>query len=356
ELKRTNTGRVSLRTIERYSCCEDGGWYCGGVDVLTGDISQWGTFKPDNPHFDISKGKYVKYEHPLKVPTEIFALRIPVNIWEVIARRYDVALPDNYRDVVNSPGIFWKWVIDNPKIPLIITEGAKKAAAILSCSYVGIALPGITMGIRRPKNDDGEVVGMPYLIPQLQIFASPERRVYFCFDQDSKRSTRRDVNNAISKTAKLFKKFGCTPGVISWDKKLGKGIDDALYNSSLLEINPEEQFGNFYRSALGFDDWESKQLKQLTYPVDQKLNRRYLLNQDNPNDTLPPTDAQLIGVRSPKGTGKTHWMAWYTSPLLSSGEKRILLLTHRIQLSTQTADRLGIPYVTEVKDCETKNL
>lgn len=356
ELKRTNTGRVSLRTIERYSCCEDGGWYCGGVDVLTGDISQWGTFKPDNPHFDISKGKYVKYEHPLKVPTEIFALRIPVNIWEVIARRYDVALPDNYRDVVNSPGIFWKWVIDNPKIPLIITEGAKKAAAILSCSYVGIALPGITMGIRRPKNDDGEVVGMPYLIPQLQIFASPERRVYFCFDQDSKRSTRRDVNNAISKTAKLFKKFGCTPGVISWDKKLGKGIDDALYNSSLLEINPEEQFGNFYRSALGFDDWESKQLKELTYPVDQKLNRRYLLNQDNPNDTLPPTDAQLIGVRSPKGTGKTHWMAWYTSPLLSSGEKRILLLTHRIQLSTQTADRLCIPYVTDVKDCETKNL
>lgn len=356
ELKRTNTGRVSLRTIERYSCCEDGGWWVDGVNVLTGDISQWGTFKPDNPYFDISKSKYVKYEHPLKVPTEIFALRIPVNIWEIIARRYDVQLPDNYRDVVNSPSIFWKWVIDNPKIPLIITEGAKKAAAILSTSYVAIALPGVRNGYRVPRDNEGEVIGMPSLIPQLQIFVQPERRIYFCFDQDSKRNTRRDVNNAIGKTAKLFKKFGCTPFVISWDKNSGKGIDDALYNSSLLGIEPEEQFGKFYYTASSFDDWESKQLKELTYPVDQKLNRRYLLHQDDPSDTLPPAKAQLICVKSPKGTGKTHWMAWFTSPLLSSGEKRILLLTHRIQLSTQGADRLCIPYVTGVKDCETKNL
>ena len=356
ELNRTNTGRVSLGTLNRYAHVEHGGWWTNGIDVLSSKDSQWGTFKPDNPHFDISKGKYVKYEHPFKVPTEIFALRIPVRIWEVIARRYDVELPDNYHDVVNSPGIFWKWVIDNPKIPLIITEGAKKAAAILSCSYVAIALPGITMGIRKPKNDDGEVIGLPYLIPQLQVFAVAGRRIYFAFDQDSKRTTRRDVNTAISKASKLFKKFDCVPHVISWDRKLGKGIDDALFNSSKLGINSEEQFGNFYKNAATFDDWESKQLKELPSPVDQKLNRRYLLDQNNPSDTLPPTDAQLICIKSPKGTGKTHWMTWYTSPLLSSGEKRILLLTHRIQLSTQTADRLGIPYVTEVKDCETKNL
>lgn len=356
KLTRTNTGRVSLGTLNRYAHCEHGGWWVNGIDVLLLNDSQWGQFKPDKPRIDESKGKYIKYEAPPKVPTEILALKIPVRIWEVIAHRYDVALPDNYRDVAQFPYIFWKWVIDNPKIPLIITEGAKKAAAILSTSYVAIALPGVRSGYRVPRDNEGEVIGMPSLIPQLQIFANPGRRIYFCYDQDSKRNTRRDVNNAIGKTAKLFKKFGCTPFVISWDRNLAKGIDDALYNCSQLGIEPDSQFSNFYRAALSFDDWESKQLKELTYPVDQKLNRRYLLHQDDPSDTLPPAKAQLICVKSPKGTGKTHWMAWFTSPLLSSGEKRILLLTHRIQLSTQGADRLGIPYVTGVKDCETKNL
>jgi hypothetical protein len=356
ELKRTNTGRVSFGTLNKYAHCEYGGWWINGIDVISLNDALWGQFKPDKPRIDESKGKYIKYEAPPKIPTEILALKIPVHIWEKIARRYDVSLPENYRKASECSAIFWKWVIDNPKIPLIITEGAKKAAAILSCSYVAIALPGIRSGYRLPRDAEGEVIGMPSLIPQLKIFANPDRRIYFCFDNDSKRSTRRDVNQAISKSSKLFKKFGCIPLVINWDKNLGKGIDDALYNSSQLGINPEEQFSNFYRNALFFDDWEPKQLKELTYPVNQKLNRRYLLDANNPSDTLPPSEAQLICVKSAKGTGKTHWISWFTEPLLNSGEKRILLLTHRIQLSTQTADRLGVPYITEIKECETKNL
>lgn len=356
ELKRTNTGRVSLGTLNKYAHCEHGGWWISGIDVISLKDALWGQFKPDKPRIDESKGKYIKYEAPPKIPTEILALKIPLHIWEKIARRYDISLPDNYREVDSKPEIFWKWVIDNPKIPLIITEGGKKAAAILSFSYVAIALPGIRSGYRLPKDAQGEVIGVPSLIPQLQIFANPDRRIYFCFDNDSKRSTRRDVNNAIAKSSKLFKKFGCIPLVINWDRNLGKGIDDALYNSSQLGIEPEEQFSNFYRNALSFDDWESKNLKELTYPVNQKLNRRYLLDVNNPSDSLPPAEAQLICVKSAKGTGKTHWISWFTEPLLNSGEKRILLLTHRIQLSTQTADRLGIPYITEIKECETKNL
>ncbi|NJL80975.1 MAG: hypothetical protein HC917_23270 [Richelia sp. SM2_1_7] len=125
-----------------------------------------------------------------------------------------------------------------------------------------------------------------------------------------------------------------------------------MFNSSKLGIEPEEQFSNFYRAALTFDDWESKQLKELTYPINQKLNRRYLLSESDPNDTLPPADAQLIGLKAPKGCGKTHWMSWFTDPYFQSGEKKILLITHRIQLSQQTADRLGIPYVTQIKDSE----
>jgi hypothetical protein len=347
DIPRTNTGRVAQRYLTRYGqLSKTKGFWCKSVGSL------WGQYKPDDPRIDSQKDKPVKYEQPPDVTGELYTQAIPVATWQLIAHRFDVTLPDNYREVKEKPEIFWQWVIDNPKIPIVITEGSKKSACILSCGYVAVALPGITMGIRRPKDAYGDIAGLPFLIPQLQIFAAAGRRIYFAFDQDSKRNTRRDVANAITKQAKLFKKFDCEPHVISWDRKLGKGIDDALFNSSKLGIEPEEQFSNFYRAALSFDDWESHQLKELTYPVDQKLNRRYLLNNDDPNDTLPPADAQLIGLKAPKSCGKTHWMSWFTHPFLQSGEKKILLITHRIQLSTQTADRLGIPYVTQIKDSE----
>ncbi|MEM7580247.1 MAG: DUF3854 domain-containing protein, partial [Cyanobacteria bacterium P01_A01_bin.80] len=224
KIPRTNTGRISTGTLRKYSHCLDGGWWVSGVDVIELKDSLWGQFKPDKPRIDQSKGKYIKYEAPPKIPTQIIALKIPVSTWEQIARRYSLPLPDNYKQVDTQPSIFWKWVIDNPTIPIIITEGAKKAGAIFSCNYVAIALPGINSGYRTPKDEEGDVVGLPFLIPQLQVFASPTRPIYFCFDQDDKRTTRQNVKKAISKTSKLFKKFGSQPWIISWNRKCGKGI------------------------------------------------------------------------------------------------------------------------------------
>ncbi|WP_026730792.1 plasmid replication protein, CyRepA1 family [Fischerella sp. PCC 9605] len=389
----------------KYGHVEAGGWWCCGVDIQKGHMSEWGCFKPNTPRVD-SNGKTIKYEHPPKTQLEAFFLKVSPLVFELISRRYDVALPSDYTSVLSWPMIFWQWVIDN-NIPIIITEGVKKAACILSRGYVAIALPGIRTCYRVQRDEYGEVIGQPTLIPQLAPFATPERRIYFAFDQDSKRSTRRDVDSAIAKTAKLFKKRGCTPCVMSWDRKLGKGIDDVLYNAAALggrtnthksrnpsqneraycedsqyycektarfenaypkscwqgnkpkglrdlcgffpRLDKNEIFGNIYRKAQDFENWETQQMRQLTYEVDQSLDRRYLLNRENPNDTLPPTNSQLICLKAPKKIGKTEWIRWYVEPLLRSGEKRILLITHRIQLSTQTADRIGVPYVTEIK-------
>jgi hypothetical protein len=35
---------------------------------------------------------------------------------------------------------FWAWVIANPKVAVILTEGVKKAAALLSQGFVAIGL------------------------------------------------------------------------------------------------------------------------------------------------------------------------------------------------------------------------
>ncbi|MFM7713157.1 MAG: DUF3854 domain-containing protein, partial [Microcystis sp.] len=88
---------------------------------------------------------------------------------------------------------FWAWVIENPSIALLITEGAKKAGALLSAGYLPIALPGIFNGFRQEKDSWGNAIGLPYLIPQLEAFCQSGREIVFAFDQDKKPKTIRNV-------------------------------------------------------------------------------------------------------------------------------------------------------------------
>lgn len=335
-IARRNDGRVSDWVLRKYSHIENGGWWVNGVDLLNPDRdSLWGQFKPDSPRQD-DDGKTIKYEAPLKTATEIFALKIPAAIWKLIARRYDVALPENYQNLPH--GDFWQWVIKHPQIPIIIGEGAKKAACVLSCGYVMVSLPGVSNGIRQPKDESGDKIGISSLIPQLQVFAQSGRRIYFCFDQDSKRKTIRNVNQAIARTARVFMTYGCKIKIITWNPVFGKGVDD------VIAAHGREQFDDFYRNASDFDKWQTLQLKRLTYR-DLVLNQRYL------GELTLPSDKQLIGLRSPKNTGKTYLYEYICDPVIRSGEKRVLVITHRVLLATQITQRLGIPFITEVKEC-----
>lgn len=335
KLSRRNDGRLRDGDMRRYAHISNGGWYCSGINILTGEDSEWGCFKPNTPAMDKLKGKPIKYEHPPKVDTEIFALRIPGRIWELIARRYDVALPENYQNL--SYGYFWQWVKDNTQIPIIICEGAKKAAAILSCGYVAVALPGVRGGYRQPKDEYGEACGAPYLIPQLAVFAQLGRRIYFCFDADTKRTTIRDVNHALNKTANLFKLRRCEIRVMSWHGALGKGIDDVIAACG------RNQFDEIYCNAITLDEWHTKQLKRLTYVPDLILNQRYL------GEISIPPNKQLIAFKSAKNTGKSTLLQWLTDPVIRSAERRVLCITHRVQLGLDLSPKLGIPFVSELE-------
>ncbi|HAG80484.1 MAG TPA: hypothetical protein DCL61_04760, partial [Cyanobacteria bacterium UBA12227] len=262
KIERLNTGRLPGGILNRYRHVEDGGWWADGIDVLSGDDSLWGCFKPDHPRDD-GEGKLIKYEHPLKSETEIFALRCPSKVWELVTRRYDVGLPKTYKEAPFSA--FWQWVIKHPQVPVIVTEGVKKAAAILSCGYVAIGLPGIYSGMRSPKDEFGENDGDSYLIPQLKAFAQKDRRIYICFDQDQKHKTVRAVNKAIKKYSWLFKQHECEAKIINWHPSFGKGIDDAIVGYG------REFFDEVYREAKTFSDWETGQLRQLNCNPDLLL-------------------------------------------------------------------------------------
>lgn len=333
KLSRRNDGRLRDGDMRRYAHLSNGGWWCSGINILNWEDSQWGCFKPNTPRIDQGKGKPIKYEHPPKVDTEIFALKVPIRIWELVSRRYDVELPDDYLES-NSYSDFWYWVRDDARIPIIMCEGAKKAAAILSCGYVAIALPGVRSGYRQPKNEYGEIIGAPHLIPQLATLAQEGRRIYFCFDADSKRTTIRDVNQAIAKTAKLLTLRGCEVRVLTWHSALGKGIDDVIAACG------REQFDKIYCNALTLDEWNTCQLKRLTYTPDLSLNQRYL------GEIAIPSGKQLIAFKSPKKCGKTFTLAKITDPVIRSGERRVLVITHRVQLGHDLVEKFGLPYVS----------
>jgi Domain of unknown function (DUF3854) len=137
DISRLNSGRISAK-YKPYELLGEG-WWCSGIDIDTYKEMEWGCFKPQAPRIDTKKNKPIKYEHPPKEPTAYFALKIPFAIGLQIANRYGLeAEYKQYLEVgdwsleVEDPG-FWAWAIaQKGRIPLLLTEGAKKAASLLS--------------------------------------------------------------------------------------------------------------------------------------------------------------------------------------------------------------------------------
>ena len=345
--ERRNDGRIRDKWLRRYAHTEHGGWWCSGVDVLTWEDSIWGCFKPDNPYeyeekpngFDPesnAKNKRIKYEHPPKVATEIFALKIPLHLWQALASRYDVPLPENIVVTPEGRAIgFWAWVIANPSIPLIITEGAKKAGCLITASYVAIALPGINNGYRQERDNWGNKIGQPSLIPQLEVFAHPDREIIFCFDQDEKPATIKNVRRAIATTGKLFTNKGCKVSVISWNSP-EKGIDD------LIVAKGVDFFHVLFLNRQSLSKFNLINLLDLSSYNPLIVDERYLSEK-----IVTPDTAQVIGIKSAKNTGKTELLVNIVQKATCRGQ-RVIVLTHREQLAITLANRFGVDYRTEV--------
>ncbi len=165
--------------------------------------------KPDTPRTN-EDGKPIKYESRSgkgEASQPLF-LQIPDPIWEKIAAKWGVAiLPEVY------PKGFWQWVLDNPRLPILITEGAKKAASLLSHGYIAISIAGVS---------NGQYLGElnPYIAP----FCPVSRRVYLAYDSDlhSKESVRKELD----RLGRLLAASGSVPNVMLWEEEKAKGIDD----------------------------------------------------------------------------------------------------------------------------------
>jgi hypothetical protein len=341
KISRRNDGRLRDHDLRKYQHIEHGGWWCSGINPLDNYMEMiWGCFKPDQPRRASQKiHKFIKYEHPYREETRAFFLKVPNHIWVKISNRCGIPITE---EDLQHPGGFWHWVWQH-NVPMTIVEGVKKAACLLTAGYAAIAIPGVNAGYRTPKDEYGNSIGKPFLIPDLKHFATDSRQVNICFDQDNKPETVQRVRTAISRMGRLLTAEGCSLRVIDLPFGAEKGVDD------FIVAKGKEAFDALYNSAVELQLWEIKLLTLLTYPPSIALNQRFL------GHLLVPEGEKLIILKAPKGSGKTQWLSQEVAKAHDQG-RRVLIITHRIQLGEALCNRFGVNYVTEVHTNETGTL
>jgi hypothetical protein len=329
-LPRTNTGMIKSSWLQRYAHITEGGWWCSGLDPLNNwQIMEWGCFKPNQSRKN-DHGKSIKYEHPPSTPTRVFCLRITLQVWQQVAGRYNLIMPDNITITPDGEAVgFWQWVMEK-NIPLIVCEGVKKAATLLTQGYAAIAIPGITSGYRVVKDKFGKVTRRQ-LIPDLAAFAITKRSFYICFDFETQPKKIAAINNAISQLGCLFQQKNCPVKVIELPGT-DKGVDDFIVAEGATN------FDKIYRQSIDLEIYlaQTKPHTELSIPAALTLNRPYI-------GEIPFPTSGLIGVKSPKGTGKTTALQSVVRQAKNRNQP-VLLITHRIILGRFLCEKIGIQW------------
>lgn len=309
-----------------------GGWWCSGLDPLADWAPMaWGCFKPDAPRIEHREGKGPrarKYEHPTGTLARTFWLKVPREVAERVAARFRLEVPNAVLiDLDGSGGAFWRWWATEPRLPLLLTEGAKKAAALLSAGLPAVALPGIWNGA--PK----DATGTPQLHPDLAAVPLKGRPCWVVFDHSDSATGRRDVELAGRRLARLLSKAGAASVLVGTPPGPEKGCDDWLAAGRSWE--------HLFRLLAPVAPLAV--LPRLRSPDVVAPAGRWL------GDACPiPSleQARLVALVAPMGAGKTKAIAAAVAPHQATG-RRVVLLTHRRHLGASTAADLGLPWADD---------
>ncbi|WP_442942823.1 plasmid replication protein, CyRepA1 family [Nostoc sp.] len=267
----------------------------------------------------------------------------------------------------------------HPEIPIILCEGEKKAACLLSLGFVAIALPGIWNG-RVGKQDFDE-----RLHPDLVPMAQAGRKFIILFDYETSSKTRWSVFQATVRTAKAIESAGCECEVALLPGP-EKGVDDFVVSRSedanalltaiiddaksladykrsyrakkwgLSKYQPDVTVNVLYLSeALCIPELEEKCLrvpelydleKEQLFTPSIKGHQRNKESTDSggvdsskskksPTFNFPKSG--LVVLWSDMGTGKTELMRWWRD---QNPDARFLNNGHRVNLLKNLAERL----------------
>jgi hypothetical protein len=317
-----HSSQARLKLQQRYAHFAHGGWAFVG-DALPG-FEATHCWKPNQPRMGGGFGRHrlIKYEGAPRRRPGLFFCQVPHEQWRAIAQRAQLRAPDDL-----SVG-FGAWLPAEPNVPLVLVEGCKKAAALISHGIAAVGVSGVWNGRIVDRDEAGARVS-ERLIAELEALA-PGRAITICFDADPKASTAATVELAAIRTGHLLAKAGATVTVAKLPLLKGEktGPDDLLVAEgagSLLAVLEQAQ-------TLQEHAWQRR------YCQERRLRPTLLVKCRHLSEAVPelPT-APIVGIRSAKGTGKTkalgHWL---------QHQPEVLAITHRRSLGSSIASRLGL--------------
>lgn len=358
------------RILDKYDFARAGGWVAYG-STIDGERGEVAYFKPSRPRLDFERHKKIKYETPAGLPAtpllpwvswkqgfkiaqkngkgQDYAERMRDAGFEVNFKAAKRSRPNGFSDsnrcssrercdsmfdylrASGTDRTFWQWAGD-VNLPVLITEGWKKALSLVEHGYAAIALRGVSCW---------HLKGSPELHEVIAHFATPGRKIGIAFDQDVKSKTIQNVAREIKKLGRALESRGCEILVILWKPELGKGVDDCLVAQGALA---QQWLDKTIAEASTFDEWHKRGLKEwrlrvwrhlesLDITPERATTGRYL-------PQLPELERGAIHiVTSPTGTGKTTQIKkWVESGYF------VLGFSPLNSLGKQSAQSWGLPH------------
>ena len=319
--------------LDRYQFMAAGAWYAVGT-TLDGETASIPYVKPLNPRevteykgFSIApKIKLIKYETPKELEAA------PILPW--VDPETAQLIYDRYHAIPEPNETFWQ-VVKRCCLPIVLTEGLKKALALIAHGIPAIALRGITQWHQK---------GSKVLHPIIAAIVSPGQKVFIFFDQDEKLSTQKNVRQQILGLGIAIKDAGCKPHVALWSGATGKGIDDALFalgNGAQIwldaVVTDAIDLDTYKRDSRILQALENlKRLNTLSYPVERATEGEYL-------PPLPELQQGAIHVLSANmNAGKTTRIGadWVKSSIAFN-----LVLSPTNATGQQTAHNWNLPHI-----------
>lgn len=313
-----------------YAFLDAGGWrFLGDAFAGFAPTPRW---KPNQPrpkrrkdadgHWHVLPGRWIKYEAQPKRRPGLLLPQVPLRVWQLIADRHGLLMPAD-----RSAG-FWAWVLEQPSLPITITEGEKKACSLLGLGLVAVGLAGIDLGRQIIKDEDNNRTG-EQLIPELQDLAAGGRTISVCFDADPKADTARKVRRAAMRLGHALEQAGAVAKLAQLKLLEGEkcGPDDllvALGPAALLDVLAAAV-------TLGEAAWLARYWAERGY-------KPTIIAPSMAEAELPT--APVVGIRASKGSGKTTRAARWVAEI-----SRVLAPTHRRSLGVSMANRLGLVWL-----------
>jgi hypothetical protein len=317
--KRINSGRLNERYLKLwYKCEQAAGWLCDRRFRQTSG-------EPINVD---KKGRVQRYFNPEGGKAPITFLRVPLHIWQKVAERHGKPMPEHIELTDDGEALgFWDWV-QSEGVPVVLTEGEKKAGCLLTHGFAGISIPGINMGYRAIEKDGFGRTTLRKLHPELQPF-NDGREITIAFDHRPGDYFQSPEWQAADVTSWLLKDSEVRIAILPGPQK---AVDDFAVAGGDLE--------KLITNAEPIEKVRARKLWGLRkYEIAWRVNKEKL-------GSLPFPSKGIAGVLSAKGTGKTFGLKGLCKEAGREGRK-VLLLTHRIVLGRAICQTVGLTWIDD---------